>query len=163
MFVTHSDAILNYNLEKILMDKTKYKIHEKNYKKIMFKPNHKILVPVDCSKNSMRGVNFAISLVKSSGGTITGLYVEPSTGTADSDLKDFFKEAEAHAQRYGVSFINEISIGSAGPEIVNYANTKHFDLIVIGARGFSKVKNFFLGSVSKYVLNASKIPVMIVK
>ena len=145
------------------MGKTRYKIHEKNFKKIMLEPRHKILVPVDCSKNSMRGVNFAISLVKSSGGTITGFYVQPPQGSTDSTLGDFFKEAEIHAQRHGVSINNEISIGSAGPEIIDYANKNKFDLVVMGARGFSKVKKFFMGSVSNYVLNSSKIPVMIVK
>jgi nucleotide-binding universal stress UspA family protein len=145
------------------MVKTKYKIHEKNYKKIMLEPRHKILVPVDCSKNSMRGVNFAISLVKSSGGSITELYVEPSRERSNPDMGNFFNEAELHAKRYGVSLRNEISIGSAGPEIINYAKNNKFDLIVMGARGFSKVKKLFLGSVSNFVLHSSKIPVMIVK
>lgn len=145
------------------MGKTKYKIHEKNYKKIMLKQNHKILVPLDCSKNSLRGIDFAISLVKSSGGTITGLYVKPTKGDSNPLLGDFFKEAEIHAERHGIFLKNEISTGSAGPEIINYAKNKKFDLIVIGARGFSKVKKLFLGSVSNYVLNSSKIPVMIVK
>ena len=145
------------------MVKTKYKIHEKNFKNIMFKPKHKILVPIDCSKNSMRGVNFAISLVKSSGGTITGLYVEPSREYVDPDLKKFFKEAKIHAQQHGVFLRNEISKGAVGPQIIDYANRNKFDVIVMGARGFSKVKKFFLGSVSNYVLHSSKIPVMIVK
>jgi nucleotide-binding universal stress UspA family protein len=145
------------------MGKITYKIHEKNFKKIMLEPRHKILVPVDCSKNSMRGINFAISLVKSTGGTITGFYVQPSQGSADPDLGNFFKETEIHAQKHGVSLDNEISTGSAGPEIIDYANNNNFDLVVMGARGFSKIKKLFLGSVSNYVLKSSKIPVMIVK
>ena len=145
------------------MVKTKYKVHEKNFKKIMFKPKHKILVPVDGSKNSMRGVNFAISLVKSSGGTITGFYVKPANGSSDPKLGEFFKEAEIKAERHGVSIINEISEGRAGPEILEYAKDNKFDLVVMGARGFSRVKKLFLGSVSNYVLHSSKIPVMIVK
>jgi len=131
------------------MVKTKYKIHEKNYKKIMLEPRHKILVPVDCSKNSMRGVNFAISLVKSSGGSITELYVEPSRGS-NPDMGNFFNEAELHAKRYGVSLRNEISIGSVGPEIINYAKNNKFDLIVMGARGFSKVKKTFFRKCIKF-------------
>ena len=129
----------------------------------MLKPKHKILVPIDCSKNSLRGVNFAISLAKSSGGTITGLYVESSRGSSKAELGDFFKEAEIHARQHGVFLTNEISTGSAGPEIIDYAKNNKFDLIVMGARGFSKVKKLFLGSVSNYVLHSSKIPVMIVK
>ncbi len=159
----HSAGILNNFIEKMNMVKVKYRIHEKNFKKIMLEPSHKILVPVDCSKNSMRGVNFAISLVKSSGGSITELYVEPSRGKGNPDMGNFFKKAEIHAQSQGVSIRNKISTGSPGPEIINYAKNNKYDLIVIGARGFSKVKKLFFGSVSNYVLHSSKIPVMIVK
>ena len=145
------------------MEKTTYKIHAKNMKKMMNKPIHKILVPIDCSKNSMRGINYAISLVKSSGGNITGFYVKPSQDSSEPHLADFFREAEIHAQREGVSLNNEISMGSAGEEIIDYATENKFDLVIMGARGFSKAKKLFLGSVSNYVLNSSKIPVMIVK
>lgn len=145
------------------MKKTKYMIHEKNYKKIMLKPKHKILVPIDCSKNSLRGVNFAISIVKSSGGTITGLYVKTSENSLGPNLGDFFKESEIHARRYGVFLHNEITTGSPGPEIIDYAKNNKFDLIVMGARGLSSIKKMFMGSVSNFVLHKSKIPVMIVK
>lgn len=147
----------------MVMGKAKYKIHSKNIKKIMYKPIHKILVPIDCSKNSMRGIDYAISLAKSSGGTITGFYVKPSQDHVEHDVDDFFKESEIHAERRGIFLNNEISTGSAGPEIIDYATDHKFDLIVMGAKGFSKTKKIFFGSVSNYVLNSSKIPVMIVK
>ena len=38
-----------------------------------------------------------------------------------------------------------------------------FDLIVIGSRGMSATKEFFLGSTSNYVMHKSKKPVLIVK
>ena len=38
----------------------------------------KILVPLDGSKNSMRGLDKAISIAKLSGGEIKRLYVQPS-------------------------------------------------------------------------------------
>ena len=84
-------------------------------------------------------------------------------GFLSINLGDFFNEAEIHAKRHGVFLRNEISMGSAGSEIINYANDNKFDLIVMGARGFSKVKKIFLGSVSNYVLHSAKVPVMIVK
>jgi nucleotide-binding universal stress UspA family protein len=36
-------------------------------------------------------------------------------------------------------------------------------MIVIGARGRSRAKEIFLGSVSNYVVHKSKLPVLIVK
>jgi nucleotide-binding universal stress UspA family protein len=38
----------------------------------------KILVPLDGSPNSIRGLNEAISLARQSGSTITGIYVIPN-------------------------------------------------------------------------------------
>jgi len=43
------------------------------------------------------------------------------------------------------------------------ANTKRFDLVVIGARGRGSLKEAFLGSVSNAIVHKCKIPVMIVK
>ena len=43
----------------------------------MFKPIKKILVPLDGSKNSLKGLNEAIYLARQCGATITGLCVIP--------------------------------------------------------------------------------------
>ena len=37
------------------------------------------------------------------------------------------------------------------------------DMVIIGSRGRGSVKGALLGSVSKYVLDKSKVPVLIVK
>ena len=50
-----------------------------------------------------------------------------------------------------------------GYDIVQYSKKHKVDLIIIGARGLSKTRETFLGSVSNYVVHKSKIPVTIVK
>jgi nucleotide-binding universal stress UspA family protein len=47
--------------------------------------------------------------------------------------------------------------------IVREANAKGADLIVVGSRGFSGAKQFFIGSVPNSVLHHSSIPVLLVK
>ena len=49
--------------------------------------------------------------------------------------------------------------------IEKIANDEHMniDMVVIGSRGRGSVKGALLGSVSKYVLDKSKVPVLIVK
>ena len=49
-----------------------------------------------------------------------------------------------------------------GNEIVKLANEKSYDLIVIGSRGLSGMKEY-LGSVSHKVLNGVSVPVMIAR
>ena len=135
----------------------------------------KILVPLDGSKNSMRGLDEAIYLARQCNATITGLYVIPlSKPVADSQISalekyllnnasKFMSKAKTRAAQNGILFEHKITHGNEGPTITRYADSKSFDIIVIGARGIGSIKEIFLGSTSHYVLHKSKIPVLIVK
>jgi nucleotide-binding universal stress UspA family protein len=135
----------------------------------------KILVPMDGSKNSMRGLDEAIYLARQCHATITGLYVLPLTKPIkDSQISHlekyllknaskFMSKAKTRAAQNGIVFDDDITYGDEGPKIINYATNKEFDIIVIGSRGMGSIKEAFLGSTSNYVLHKSKIPVLIVK
>ena len=43
------------------------------------------------------------------------------------------------------------------------ARNKEFDIIVIGSRGQSGLKEVFLGSVANAIVHKSKIPVLVIK
>ena len=66
-------------------------------------------------------------------------------------------------QKRGISLKSKIVFGSPISEITDLAQTKKFDLIVIGSRGHGGIKEVFLGSVASGVVHKSKIPVMVVK
>jgi len=135
----------------------------------------KILVPMDGSKNSMRGLDEAIYLARQCHAIITGLYVIPlSKPITDSQISHlekyllnnaskFMLKAKTRAAQNGILFDNVIIHGDEGPKIISYANDKSYDIIVIGSRGMGSMKEIFLGSTSNYVLHKSKIPVLIVK
>ena len=135
----------------------------------------KILVPIDGSKNSMRGLDEAIYLARQCHATITGLYVIPiAKPVTDSQISylekyllnnasKFMSKAKTRAAQNGILFHDDITYGDEGPKIINYANNKACDIIVIGSRGMGSIKETFLGSTSNYVLHKSKIPVLIVK
>ena len=135
----------------------------------------KILVPMDGSKNSMRGLDEAIYLARQCHATITGLYVipisKPITGSQISDLEKyllnnaskFMLKAKTRAAQNGIVFDDDITYGDEGPEIIKYTSNKSYGIIVIGSRGMGSLKETFLGSTSNYVLHKSKIPVLIVK
>jgi len=135
----------------------------------------KILVPLDGSKNSLRGLDEAIYLARQCQATITGLYVIPiSKPITDSQISylekyllknatRFMSKAKTHSAQNGILFDNDIIYGKEGPKIINYANNKSYDIIVIGSRGMGSIKEIFFGSTSNYVLHKSKIPVLIVK
>jgi len=138
----------------------------------------KILVPLDGSKNSIRGLDKAISLARHCHAKITAIYAKhypPAfvihpLGFIDINFKKEGKKildpAKTRAAKHGILLISKI-IGSSDPgfDIVRYAHNKKnkIDIMVIGARGRGLAKELFLGSVSNYVLRKSKLPVLIVK
>jgi len=137
----------------------------------------KILVPLDGSKNSIRGLDKAISLARACHSTITALYVKsvPAIYALHpigfmsinhvEEAKKFLQVAKKRAAKEGIMLGNKIIGGEPGFDIFRFAHNKKnkIDLIVIGARGRGLAKELFLGSVSNYVLRKSKIPVLIVK
>ena len=136
----------------------------------------KILVPLDGSKNSARGLETAITLARSCGATITGIYsiyAPPHSefrgvGSVEKALnvkvKKFMEEAKNLAAKNGIVFNEKIARGEIGYNIIKLAHGKgNFDMIVIGSRGRSSTKEMFFGSVSNYVIHTSKIPVVVVK
>jgi len=135
----------------------------------------KILVPLDGSSNSFRGLDVAIHMARESHATITGLYVvgitKPRTSEPITSLEKILlenaqkimKKAKLKAAQKGILFFDRVSYGDEGKRIVDVAEKKDFDLIVIGSRGMSAAKEIFLGSTSNYVLHKSKKPVLIVK
>ena len=135
----------------------------------------KILVPMDGSKNSFRGLDHAIYLARQCGATVTGInimtfYPKSLLLTPISYEKELIKKAKELMEKVkvrctqnGIVFSEKITDGHEAEEIVDFAEDKNFDLIVIGARGLGSVKEVFLGSVSNGVLHKSKIPVLIVK
>ena len=64
-----------------------------------------------------------------------------------------------------VEFSTEIRTGDVKTTIEKMANDDHMnvDMVIIGSRGRGSVKGALLGSVSKYILDKSKVPVLIVK
>jgi nucleotide-binding universal stress UspA family protein len=141
----------------------------------MFKPIKKILVPLDGSKNSFKGLNEAIYIARQCGATLTGLCVIPLytinlgkllTSLKNQSIKEARKlmsEAKTISAQNGIVFNEKIIYGNEAWEITEFASYKKFDLIVIGSRGFGPVKEMFLGSVANIVVHKSKISVLVVK
>ncbi len=135
----------------------------------------KILVPLDGYSNSFRGLDVAIDMARQCHATLTGLYVagivkpgisEPVTSQEKILLKHaqkIMKKAKLKAAKKGILFFDRVSYGDEEKRIVDVAEKKNFDLIVIGSRGMGAAKEFFFGSTSNYVMHKSNKPVLIVK
>ena len=136
----------------------------------------KILVPLDGSQNSVRGLKMAITLARQCGATITGIYsihspphsefkgVGSVRKSLNKEVEKFMNDAKTLSAQNGIVFKKKIMLGEIGYNIIKLAQGKgKFSMIVIGSRGRSTTKQLFFGSVSNYVVHTSKIPVVIVK
>jgi len=135
----------------------------------------KILVPLDGSQNSFRGLDKAIYFARQCGATLTGLYViqKPSRYGFDTvedldsfkrkQIDTFLEKAKNMAAKNDVDLSGEIIHGSAKKDILNFANRWNYNLIVIGSSGAGSTKESFIGSVANHILHTSKIPVLVVK
>lgn len=135
----------------------------------------KILVPLDGSKNSYRSLDMAIYLARQCNTKLTGMLVLPKIPKREyRKLKypekpeliaadKIMEYAKKRSAKHGILFEKKISFGEPGPEIMDFAKSLNYDIIVIGTRGQSKIKEILLGSVSNFVIHKSMIPVLVVK
>ena len=152
----------------------------------------KILVPLDGSEHSFRALSVAIQLAKKFDGKITLVHVYsaairpvmvPETATMTPPMvpvmtpievsrvtdaarkagSDILTGGAQKVEAEGVQVETVLKEGNTVQEIVKTAAEGKFDLIVMGARGISKIKELILGSVSDGVLRNAPCPVLIVK
>jgi nucleotide-binding universal stress UspA family protein len=150
----------------------------------------KILVGVDGSVDAKKALTYAIELMEKCGGKITvinvystvvpqmqpidGLSTPAMSGTSaalaakmaeDAKLRgeQILAEAERSAKELGVQVEKVLREGDAVNEIVAEAKAGNFNLIVVGHRGMSKLREFLLGGVSEGISHKSPCPVLIVK
>lgn len=135
----------------------------------------RILVPVDGSANSLRGLEAATSLASKAGASVILLHsvYEPSrhetsgssriSSERGMDIHRMMKKAEAVLEKAGVPYTKSVISGNVGHNIVRAAHSKKADMVVIGSRGRGAFREVFFGSTANYVVHASKVPVLIVK
>ena len=148
---------------------------------------HKILVPIDGSKNSLKALNTAINLAKFTKSKIIGLHVLPtdvsslsiielmkplssiqSIGYEEKIKKNgqrIIDSASLRCKQNKINFSSKILKGNPGFDTIKFAHNKKnsINLIIMGSRGEGHAEEILLGSVSYHVVHKSKIPVMIVK
>ncbi|HEY0938955.1 MAG TPA: universal stress protein [Steroidobacter sp.] len=141
-----------------------------------------ILIAVDGSSASERGLAEGLRLAKATGGKVILLHVvnallleseAASTAYFQALAESFQKQGEeilgkaaAAAREAGVAFEQKlvVKIGAlASDEIVAVAKSSKVDLIVIGTHGRRGLKRVVMGSDAELVLRQSPVPVLMVR
>ena len=141
--------------------------------------NKKIMVCLDGSKNSLRGLDKAVLFAKQSDAIILGVHSDTSFSAFSAvrapllPEKKWKKEAKAlmsvakkKVEKNNIEFEGFVIGGhSSGIDLTTFANNpaNKIDQIVIGSRGMGFPKELFFRSTSNFVLHKAKAPVTIVK
>lgn len=136
----------------------------------------KILVPLDGSKSSMRGLRMAALIAKPHKAEIIAIHVIhlpfiSKSELSEKTLKRLLKNGEQillksikQIKQKGLTFKKKILFGdNIGRTLTTFSQKNNCDLIVIGSRGTNPHLEMFLGSVANYLLQRAKTPVLLVK
>lgn len=137
------------------------------------------MVCLDGSKNSLKGLDTAVSLAKQTNATIIGVHIVTKFGLFTAvhgpkiresqwpdEARGIIEAARKKAEKKGLKFEGFVVAGrAAGYDLTLFANNpkNKIDHIVIGARGIGFPKEIFFGSTSTFVLHKARVPVTIVK
>ncbi len=136
----------------------------------------KILAPVDGSEYMKTAIEWSCTFAKQFNAELTILHVvslPPSSDigampTATRQLEEagdkIVEDARRMAEACGVAATarTDFSVGNPGMKIVGIAEAEGFDLIVIGSKGKSRIREFLMGSVANTVANNARCLVMVV-
>ena len=88
---------------------------------------------------------------------------------SDDDVRDIHDSVTlaerlvAELTRDGLSAETDVLEGPAADAIINAADARKADLIVMGSRGFGQFTGLLLGSVSDRVVHYSTVPVLVAR
>lgn len=138
-----------------------------------------IVLPVDFSEKNEILVNAAVKFAKESNGKIFLIHAAPADiGFALGDMGfQYFPEVEQSEitselrqldsiermiKTSGIECEHLLKQGDAAEIILEYAQDKSADYIVMGSHGRSNMYDVFVGSLTKELTRKSKIPVLVI-
>ena len=138
-----------------------------------------IILPIDFSETMDKLINGAVKFAKEMNGKICLIHVAPSDiGFAIGDMGfQYFPEVEQNEikeelkqlnnleesiKKQGVDCEHLLKQGAAKDIILEYAEDKNAQYIVMGSHGRSGIYDVFVGSLTKDLTKTSPIPVLVI-
>ncbi len=121
-----------------------------------------ILVTTDGLKHAREAVKFASQMAAQAGAKVTVLGVA-ERASEDKEARQALAEASRFLQDQGIEFTTQVRYGYAAEQILQEIEQGDYDLLIMGARGRSRLTRFLLGSVTFRILEHAGIPVLIVR
>jgi len=140
----------------------------------------RILVPLDGSSRAERALPVAAQLARASHGSVllievvspiidyggalaqTALLTEQIIETGIEEATSYLQSVAQSATLAGIETKTEVLFGLVAQGILDVAQSRRADLIVMCSHGRTGFKRLVLGSVTEGVLDATKLPMLIV-
>ncbi len=143
----------------------------------------KIVVPIDFSENSKKAAQYGVEIAKDRQAklyflhvinqrlidTVQELSLKGYKGDFLEAIRNMLRERDIDLRSFipkdaleGVDVEYCIRKGKPGDEILTFAKENELDLIVIGTQGRSALKEAFMGSAARTVVNKARLPVLVV-
>jgi nucleotide-binding universal stress UspA family protein len=150
----------------------------------------KILLAIDKSGYKTKAMRFAITLAKGLGAEVTAIHIiDKFTLRAAVDVLGYYRggkieeyktayenrlkkqaeelleEVKVLGDNEGVKITTEVllDVHSIPNEIIDYAENKKMDIIVIGTKGMTGIAKFFMGNVANTVAAHASSPVLLIR
>jgi len=122
----------------------------------------KIMVPVDFSKASKKGVNYGLSLALEFEARLVLANIVPYDSLTYLTAKAHLLDLIPAELRERLDFELIVKSGDVRQELLGIVEEKEIDLVVMGSRGRSHVQRLLLGSVTERMLRKLHVPVLTV-
>jgi nucleotide-binding universal stress UspA family protein len=140
----------------------------------------KILVPCDFSEQAVNALRFAVDIAAQSKGEVHLVHIielpvmhdsvlMPVMSFEEALLKELREKAEREFKKLtekfgaGVKIKTAVIFGGISPMITDYIADQAIELVVMGTKGASGVKEVLIGSNAEKVVRRSPVPVIAVK
>lgn len=77
--------------------------------------------------------------------------------------KDYVQRKQKYFQSKGIDVKTTVRAGKIADSLIDYADSKGFDLIVMATHGRSGVSRWLVGSIADKIINSSNIPVLLIR
>ncbi len=139
----------------------------------------KVLIPVDGARNSKTAEEHAVRMNQImplevvllnvintkdlDGHGLDPGYKESIIETKRKWSEKSLAEAAENFKKAGIAYEKRILTGNPGALICYTAQSEDFDMVIIAESGMTEFKDWYMGSVTNYVLYRSRVPVLLVK
>jgi nucleotide-binding universal stress UspA family protein len=122
----------------------------------------RVLAAYDGSDHARKAISMALDLVKAMKLTLAVTAVCPP-GESAADWQRILDEGVRLVEESGVEVTPFLLHGYPADQITHFCSDSEFDLLVIGAYGHTRIREFLLGSTTFQILLNAEIPVFLIR